>query len=49
MELQWLMIVSWVTLGLGFASALLILVDEFLLATSFNIDKPLSSDGPCNP
>jgi hypothetical protein len=31
MEPQWLMIVSWVALALGFASALLILVDELVL------------------
>jgi Domain of unknown function (DUF4396) len=30
-EPQWLMVVSWVALGLGFASALAILADEFLL------------------
>jgi hypothetical protein len=31
MEPEWLMIVSWIALGLGFASALAILADEFLL------------------
>ena len=31
MEPQWLMIVSWVALAVGFASALAVLVDEFLL------------------
>ena len=31
MEPQWLMVVSWIALALGFGSALVILVDEFLL------------------
>jgi hypothetical protein len=31
MEPHWLMVVSWVALGLGFASALVILADQFLL------------------
>ncbi len=31
MEPHWLMIISWIALGLGFACALVILVDEFLL------------------
>lgn len=31
MESQWLMVVSWVALALGFASALALLADESLL------------------
>ena len=31
MEPQWLMVVSWIALALGFGSALVILIDEFLL------------------
>jgi hypothetical protein len=33
MEPQWLMVLSWVTLGLAFASALAILADELLLGS----------------
>ncbi len=48
MEPHWLMIVSWIVLGLGFASALVILVDEVLLGyrqhmAIMNLVHPISA------